>query len=56
MFYFSSVVRYRPYNFEKLLDKEYGWLIHEFLDIVPKQFLMIMANEITQTQLTHSID
>lgn len=56
MFTFSSIVRYRPGHFEKLLEGKYGWLINEFINIVPRQFLMLMTNEITKTQLTHSLD
>ncbi len=31
MFYFGSIARYRPADYEKMLQSKYGWVIEEFL-------------------------
>ena len=53
MFYLGSIVRYRPYDFDKLVDKKYRWVIDEFLQIAPKQFVILMVNEITQSEISY---
>jgi hypothetical protein len=53
MFYLGSIVRYRPYDFDKLVTKKYQWVIDEFLQIAPKQFVILMINEITQSEISY---
>lgn len=53
MFYLGSIVRYRPYDFDKLITKKYRWVIDEFLQIAPKQFVILMVNEITQSEISY---
>jgi len=53
MFYLGSIVRYRPYDFDKLIDKKYRWVIDEFLQTAPKQFVILMVNEITQSEVSY---
>jgi YaaC-like Protein len=53
MFYLGSIVRYRPYDFDKLVEKKHRWVIDEFLQIAPKQFIILMVNEITQSEISY---
>lgn len=53
MFYLGSIVRYRPYDFDKLVEKKYRWTIDEFLQIAPKQFVILMINELTRSQISY---
>jgi hypothetical protein len=53
MFYLGSIVRYRPYDFDKLVDKKYRWVIDEFLQTAPKQFVILLVNEITQSEVSY---
>jgi hypothetical protein len=53
MFYLGSIVRYRPYDFDKLIEKKYRWAVDEFLQIAPKQFVILMINELTQSQVSY---
>lgn len=52
MFYFGSIVRYRPHVLESLLTKDkYGWVIKEFLETQGEQFIHIMAAEILEREI-----
>ena len=51
MFYLGSIVRYQPQRFSSLVGNKYRWLIEEFLQICPKQFVALMVNEITDSEL-----
>lgn len=53
MFYLGSIVRYRPYDFDKLIEKKFRWVIDEFIQIAPKQFVILMINEITQSEISY---
>jgi len=44
MFYFGSIARYRPADFEKILQSKYGWVIEEFLVTQGHQFVYLTAN------------
>lgn len=39
MFFLGSVTRYHPYFFDSLMDEKEQWLISEFLNTQPRQFL-----------------
>jgi hypothetical protein len=43
MFYLGSVTRYKPYDFDRIIEK-HSWLISEFLETQPSQFLHIVAS------------
>lgn len=45
MFFLGSVTRYRPEQFENILDSPYGTQIENMLYEVPGQFLFLMASE-----------
>lgn len=46
MFYLGSITRYHPYHFNKIADKTYAWLVNEFLDSQPTQFVYMLASTI----------
>lgn len=46
MFFLGSVTRYNPYFFDTLMDAKEQWLISEFLNTQPKQFLYFMSSAI----------
>lgn len=46
MFFLGSVTRYNPYFFDTLMDEKEQWLISEFLNTQPKQFLYFIASAI----------
>ncbi len=51
-FYFGSITRYRPYNFEKILSGTYGGHIRELIETVPNQFLYLLASEFCQQEIS----
>jgi hypothetical protein len=51
MFYFGSVARYRPADYEKMLQSKYGWVIEEFLATQGHQFVYLMANVILRQEV-----
>lgn len=46
MFYLSSVTRYQPYDFDKIVTGRYAWIVSEFLRTQPIQFLYGLAGQI----------
>lgn len=46
MFYLSSLVRYRPYYLEELLEQESAWIIESFVSSMPEIFLRAIVNRI----------
>lgn len=46
MFFLGSVTRYNPYFFDTLMDAKEQWLISEFLNTQPKQFLYYLVSTI----------
>jgi hypothetical protein len=44
MFYLGSVTRYRPYLWGELEQGDYGWLVTDFLETQPMQFLYGLAS------------
>jgi YaaC-like Protein len=44
MFYLGSITRYKPYDFDKIIDGKYSWLVNEFLKTQPMQFLYCLAS------------
>lgn len=47
MFFFGSVTRYHPYFFDSILNKEQKWMVSEFLNTLPKQFLYLTTSKAT---------
>jgi len=46
MFYFGSITRYKPYDFDRIVEDKYSWLVSEFLKTQPNQFLHGLAGQI----------
>lgn len=44
MFFLGSVTRYHPYFFDSLMDEKEQWLISEFLNTQPRQFLYYLIS------------
>lgn len=47
MFFFGSITRYHPYFFDSILNKEQKWMVSEFLNTLPKQFLYLATSKAT---------
>ncbi len=56
MFYLGSIVRYKPQRFASLVGNKYHWLIEEFLQVAPKQFVALVINEITDCELPYFLE
>jgi len=56
MFYLGSIVRYKPQRFSSLIGNKYHWLIEEFLQVAPRQFVALVINEITDSELPYFVD
>lgn len=56
IFYLGSIVRYKPHRFSSLIGNKYHWLIEEFLQVAPKQFVGLVINEITDCELPYFVD
>lgn len=41
MFYLGSITRYHPYMFDEIFSDKEQWLMSEFLNTQPKQFLYL---------------
>ena len=48
MFYFGSVVRYRPHLFDEILRSPYGAFASEFISSQPEQMLYLLASELCE--------
>ena len=52
MFYLGSITRYHPHLFDKIFDDKEQWLMSEFLETQPKQYLYLAtANVLGQNVL-----
>lgn len=50
MFYFGSITRYKPHDFDSIEERE-GWLMSEFLSTDPYQMLYLTASTIGKTEV-----
>lgn len=46
MFFFGSITRYYPFLFDSLLSEKELWIISEFLNTQPKQFLHLVTSKV----------
>lgn len=46
IFYLGSITRYHPYLFDDILSEEDQWIVSEFLNTQPKQFLYLVTSKI----------
>jgi len=51
MFYFGSVTRYRPDDFHKLADGKHGWMVQEFVNIQPLQFVYFLGSGMMDAEM-----
>lgn len=51
MFYLGSITRYKPYDFDRIVESRYGWLVSEFLATQPQQFLYLLASTMAGTDV-----
>lgn len=51
-FYLGSVTRYRPTDYQGLLQGPMGWVLHEFLRVGPSQFLFLFASHMLRRPVT----
>lgn len=51
MFFFGSITRYHPYLFDSLLTDQQMWLISEFLNTQPKQFLHAVTSRTIESAI-----
>lgn len=45
MFFFGSITRYHPYFFDNILNREQAWIVSEFLQTLPNQFLFLVTSK-----------
>jgi len=51
MFYFGSIARYRPDDFHKLADGQHGWMVHEFINNQPLQFIYFLGSGLMEAEM-----
>jgi len=51
MFYFGSVARYRPDDYRKLAEGEHGWMVQEFINSQPVQFIYLLGSGIMDAEM-----
>jgi hypothetical protein len=44
MFYLGSLTRYKPADFDKIVTHRYSWMVAEFLETQPVQFIYGIAS------------
>ena len=53
-YYLGSVTRYRPQQFDTLLNGQFGEQLQELLTNIPNQFLFLMASEFAEREVTRA--
>lgn len=51
MFYFGSISRYRPDDFYKLVVGKHGWMVQEFINTQPLQFIYFLGCGIVDAEM-----
>ena len=51
MFYLGSITRYKPHDFDSIISRGYEWLVAEFLETQPSQFLYLVASHIAGVEV-----
>ena len=52
MFYLGMITRYRPHQFENILNGKYGAHVQELINSQPNQFIYLIASEFAQREVT----
>jgi hypothetical protein len=53
MFYLGSIVRYRPDDFSRLLEGKHGWIIQEFVNTQPIQFVYLLGSALIDAEIVY---
>lgn len=51
MFFLGSVSRYRPDDFYKLIEGKHGWMVQEFINTQPLQFIYFLGSGIADAEM-----
>jgi len=51
-FYLGSITRYRPHQYDKIVDSKFGPSVEEFISGQPLQFIYMMASEFARRAVT----
>mgnify|MGYP006290453331 CR=1 FL=1 len=51
MFFLGSVARYRPDDFYKLLESKHGWMLREFINTQPLQFIYFLGSGLIDAEV-----
>jgi hypothetical protein len=51
MFYLGDITRYQPQDFDTMISGQWAWLVNDFLNSQPKQFLYLLASELTESDV-----
>ena len=51
MFYLGNITRYQPQDFDTMVSGQWTWLVNDFLNSQPKQFLYLLASELTESDV-----
>ena len=51
MFYLSSITRYQPYHFDAIFSGGFRWLVNEFLETQPQQFVYLAGSLLAETEV-----
>ena len=52
IYYFGSITRYKPQNFNEILESPIGPFVQEFFTNQPSQILYLMASEFVKQEVT----
>jgi hypothetical protein len=52
VYYFGSITRYRPHQYDSIAAGPFGPWVHEFINGQPLQFLYLMASEFAEQDVT----
>ena len=51
MFYLGSITRYKPHYFDAIVSRGYDWLVAEFLETQPTQFLYLLSSHVAGVEV-----
>src|SRR5438445_3214789 len=51
MFYLGSITRYQPYHFDSIFSGGFRWLVNEFLETQPSQFVYLIGSLLAGTEV-----
>lgn len=51
MFFLGAITRYRPYDFDRFVEGKWGWLVNEFINSQPPQFIYLLTSEMVKNEV-----